>query len=199
MGNNNNEQDNITRTGDISLANSEVEIYLNKNAIDKAIEEYTSLKTTLDGWATQTKTNITETRDNSSGEASFEFTSNGDCFLDTYFELLYERTTIAGRTLSLASFLAQNLLLRCENFCEILQGSSEYTGYTFSAAGVAADLHGGAQQPMTPELYLDKTYYNSGVMDSDTEDAVLRFTNIAEKKEELLKILSELETAEAKE
>ncbi len=196
---NNNEQDKITRTGDISLANSEVTIYLNKNVIDKAIDEYNSLKNTLDGWATQTQTNITETRDNSSGEASFEFTGNGECFLDTKFELLYERTTIVWRTLCSASLLAQNLLLRCENFCEILQGSSQYVGYVLPSAGVAATLHGGAQQSMCPELYLDKTYYSSGVISSDTEDAILRFTNIAEKKGELLDILSQLETEEAKE
>ncbi len=199
MGKESNDKDNITRTEDIALDNSEVELYLDKSYLDAEIDQYVSLKSTLDSWAAATQTNITETQNNSSGEASFEFVGKGNEFLDIDFEILYERTTIALRTLSTASVFALQLLLRCENFYEILKGNAGYVGAALPAAGVAITLSPVAQQSLTSELYLDKTYYNSGVINDDTVDAVARFTSISEKKGELLKIIADLESSEAKE
>ncbi|SDA67111.1 hypothetical protein SAMN02910275_02027 [Butyrivibrio sp. INlla18] len=195
----------VSRNEEVSMADSTVELYLDKTVLDLTIEEYETLKGTLLDWADQIGANIEKVQDASSGEASYAIAKQGGAYLDEDFTELLTKTDVALNTMNLTSFRAHSLLLRCENFYEILQGESEYMGDYCAGAG-AALLSGGLggmenaipKTPMTSELYLDTTFYGDGggVLSTTTDDAVLQFTNIASLKNTVESYLSSLEVGQ---
>lgn len=195
----------VSRNEEVSMADSTVELYLDKTVLDLTIEEYETLKGTLLDWADQIGANIEKVQDASSGEASYAIAKQGGAYLDEDFTELLTKTDVALNTMNLTSFRAHRLLLRCENFYEILQGESEYMGDYCAGAG-AALFSGGLggmenaipKTPMTSELYLDTTFYGDGggVLSTTTDDAVLQFTNIDSLKNTVERYLSSLEVGQ---
>nr|MCR4758268.1 hypothetical protein [Butyrivibrio sp.] len=127
----------VSRNEEVSMADSTVELYLDKTVLDLTIEEYETLKGTLLDWADQIGANIEKVQDASSGEASYAIAEQGSAYLDEDFTELLTKTDVALNTMNLTSFRAHRLLLRCENFYEILQGESEYMGDYCAGAGAA--------------------------------------------------------------
>ncbi len=189
--------DNIQRTG-ITTGNSECVIYLDKKVLDLTIDEYITLKDTLLAWKDIIQTNITKIEDASNGLTTKAFSSCDHFYLNNIYADLLDKTIIAIETMEQVSYCANNLLLRCENFYEILEGLEEYCGDVFATAGFYSAMQGTAQAPLTTELYLEDTYYgqDGGAIGSITESAIGLFSTISEENNTVLDYLSSLEIGE---
>lgn len=192
-----NVSENIQRTG-ITTGNSECVIYLDKRVLDLTIDEYITLKDTLLAWKDIIQTNITKVEDASNGLATKAFSSCDHFYLNNIYADLLDKTIIAIETMEQVSYCANNLLLRCENFYEILEGLEEYCGDVFATAGFYSAMQGTAQAPLTTELYLEDTYYGQagGTIGSTTESAIGLFSTISEENNTVLDYLSSLEIGE---
>ena len=130
-----------SRTEGITLENSEVELWLNKDYLDATIDDYVTIKGVLDGWQELAQSGKKELQDNSGGKASEAFTFAEDLHNCTEYAELKYKTVSATQTMIGASEFANELLLRCENFYEILQGNEEYVGQIMPTAGAATFFH----------------------------------------------------------
>ncbi|SDA60293.1 hypothetical protein SAMN02910275_01485 [Butyrivibrio sp. INlla18] len=192
-----NVSDNIQRTG-ITTGNSECVIYLDKRVLNLTIDEYITLKDTLLAWKDIIQTNITKVEDASNGLTTKAFSSCDHFYLNNIYADLLDKTIIAIETMEQVSYCANNLLLRCENFYEILEGLEEYCGDVFATVGFYSAMQGTAQAPLTTELYLEDTYYgqDGGAIGSTTESAIGLFSIISEENNTVLDYLSSLEIGE---
>lgn len=177
----------------------ELEIYLDKTVLDLTIEEYEKLKDTLFTWLEKVGLNVQVIYDSTGGEASYAIQKGNNVFCEERLEQLLTKTDGMIKTMSLASYKAHRLLLRCENFYEILEGCSEYCGdETIYSAAEMGSLNAVSQAPLCSELVLINTYYGNGggELCSATEDAVSCFNDIEGEKDTVQEILSELEIGE---
>ena len=164
----------------------------------KGIDEYITLKDTLLAWKDIIQTNITKIEDASNGLTTKAFSSCDHFYLNNIYADLLDKTIIAIETMEQVSYCANNLLLRCENFYEILEGLEEYCGDVFATVGFYSAMQGTAQAPLTTELYLEDTYYgqDGGAIGSTIESAIGLFSIISEENNTVLDYLSSLEIGE---
>lgn len=183
----------IARTSEASAVNTGVEIYLNNDILGRLIEEYESLRQTFIQWAKCEGINEGQLADGTAGYTSDAFVVLYDKFQSEIFARMFTGLCCAKAAMTDAHGRANELLLRCEDFYEIILGGGSYYRSSISASNYNSYFLAG--KPLTPVLYLNTTYYGSGsgTISLSTEDAVLQFKNISEEDEKLERLLNSLE------
>lgn len=188
-----NSNNQIVRTG-ASTTNDGVEIYLNNNILGKLIDEYDKLRQTFISWAKCEGINETQLADSTAGYTSDAFGVLYDKFDSEIFARMFTGLCCATEIMRDAQGKANELLLRCEDFYEIILGGGSYYRSSLSVT----NPNGFSGTSMTPVLYLGTAYYSngSGTIPLATEDAVRQFKNISDENEKLENMLNSLEIGE---
>ena len=193
----NTQSNNITRIASASAAKSEVVIYLNRDVLERIINEYVTLKGVMEDWHNRFEKNKDDILKNSSGKATTAFWNEHIDFDHLCFYDMLVDMRNAVPTLEEASSEAKTLLLRCEDFYEILLGGGSYAqcsravttvgDYYFSSSSIL---------PMTPILFYNPAYYGGGIgkMGIYTDEANAKFGEISDANNELKGIIDSIET-----
>lgn len=193
----NTQSNNITRIASASATKSEVVIYLNRDVLERIINEYVILKGVMEDWHNRFEKNKDDILKNSSGKATTAFWNEHIDFDHLCFYDMLVDMRNAVPTLEEASSEAKTLLLRCEDFYEILLGGGSYAQCS-RAVSTVGDYYFSSSSilPMTPILFYNPAYYGGGIgkMGIYTDEANAKFGEISDANNELKGIIDSIET-----